>query len=61
VEFTFGGLHSGCHYAFDAGSLKSFIGIAAEALAELNGPAAPKQNAGTASNGARVSGGEHAG
>jgi hypothetical protein len=61
VEFTFGGLQSGCHYAFDAGALRSFIGVAAEALAELDGPAAVKQSAGTTCNGAQVPSGEHAG
>jgi hypothetical protein len=50
VEFSFGGLQSGCHYAFDAGALRTFIGVAAEALAELNGPAAPTQSPETTSN-----------
>jgi len=61
VEFTFGGLQSGCHYTFDAGALRSFIGVAAEALAELDGPAALKESAGTTSDGAQVPAGERAG
>jgi len=61
VEFSFGGLQAGCHYAFDAGALRAFIGVAAEALAEMDGPAAPKQIDGATSNGVQHSTAERAG
>jgi hypothetical protein len=40
VEFSFGGVREGFHYAFDAASLRDFLVIGAEALAELDARAA---------------------
>jgi hypothetical protein len=36
VEFSFGGARDGFYYAFDAASLRNFLTIGAEALAELD-------------------------
>lgn len=36
VEFSFGGIRDGFYYAFDAVSLRDFLVVGAEALAELD-------------------------
>jgi hypothetical protein len=40
VEFSFGGARDGFYYAFDASSLRDFLVVGAEALAELDAQAA---------------------
>lgn len=51
VEFSFGGLQSGCQFAFDAPALRNFIAVAANALAELEGQVTQQQVNGAATSG----------